>query len=63
MMFETNKYERDEKTKALLSKDVAGLRQRKKELENQRRIDNLEKTVEGMNEKMDLILKLLQNVN
>lgn len=59
-MFETNKFTRDDRTQALVSKDIEGLRRRQKELDNERRIEKLEETVEAIDDKINTIISLLQ---
>lgn len=55
----TTKYERDGRTGALISKDVAALNARKKEIENRRKIQVMETQIASLNDKMDTIIKLL----
>ena len=59
--YTSNKFERDGHTGALISRDIAALNARKKEIANRKRLDSLEKQVVGLSDKMDVIIKLLSS--
>lgn len=58
-MTTTEKMIRDKNSGALVSKDAQGLAQRKRELENLKRIEALESSVNSIESKIDLILRKL----